>query len=309
MGGADAIGGTNFFGVKDCPSGGTGSQSSVTSEFVNGSPVSVTDDFCTFATPEEGFRVGYVNFLRENSRYSEAFKYSHDSHTFLTKVWEAGYATDPDYVEKVWPIAVSIQEYVASKNLFPPVSEVQYDTWSGPEKSPAAMDDGTCNAASSAGSQDIMAALEELAWPDPNHGQDNSEAKPEQKEAFVKVFGKQPGVADNGWSELSDCCKFVFTVLGYTGILPDAGQKYKPSGSLYNDPEPFGPKFEEINNKGNTSDHQPGDILVSAGHCWFYGGDNIKIDASWGGHVAYTDTNFGYSLTNPYRAFRYRGGN
>jgi flagellar protein FlgJ len=40
-------------------------------------------------------------------RYREALKYRVDPQCYLCELWNAGYATDPKYVEKVWKIAVS----------------------------------------------------------------------------------------------------------------------------------------------------------------------------------------------------------
>ena len=41
------------------------------------------------------------HFLRHNSRYAAAFRYSGDADEFLRQIWRAGYATDPKYVDKV----------------------------------------------------------------------------------------------------------------------------------------------------------------------------------------------------------------
>jgi len=40
-------------------------------------------------------------------RYREALKYRNEPAVYLYELWNAGYATDPNYVEKVWKIAIS----------------------------------------------------------------------------------------------------------------------------------------------------------------------------------------------------------
>lgn len=71
--------------------------------------------FRTYATVADSFR-DHGRFLRDNSRYRGAFAYGRDPDMFLRKVWEAGYATDPQYVSKV-------KGLMASYNLY------RYDIW------------------------------------------------------------------------------------------------------------------------------------------------------------------------------------
>ena len=45
--------------------------------------------------------VDYVEFLRSNPRYQKALEQAADPDTYLKGLKEAGYATDPAYVEKI----------------------------------------------------------------------------------------------------------------------------------------------------------------------------------------------------------------
>ena len=43
----------------------------------------------------------YVNFLRSNPRYRQALEQAADPEAYLQGLKDAGYATDPDYVQKI----------------------------------------------------------------------------------------------------------------------------------------------------------------------------------------------------------------
>lgn len=59
--------------------------------------------FRVYANITDSFR-DHGRFLVVNSRYRNAFNYKHDSYQFLYQIWKAGYATDPNYVPKVWKL-------------------------------------------------------------------------------------------------------------------------------------------------------------------------------------------------------------
>ncbi len=46
----------------------------------------------------------YVNFLRSNSRYADALQWHGDNQRFIKGLQQAGYATDPNYADKVMDI-------------------------------------------------------------------------------------------------------------------------------------------------------------------------------------------------------------
>jgi hypothetical protein len=58
------------------------------------------DAAATFETPEASIRA-YVRLIKTNPRYARALDYLHDPVQMVREIKAAGYATDPDYVEKV----------------------------------------------------------------------------------------------------------------------------------------------------------------------------------------------------------------
>jgi len=110
----------NYFGIK-CFDGvhgplANGCHSYVTSECTKaGSCYTTTATFRTYASATNSFR-DHGRFLKVNSRYAPAFKYTRNANAFLQAIWKAGYATDPNYVSKV-------KALMSSYNLY------QYDTY------------------------------------------------------------------------------------------------------------------------------------------------------------------------------------
>ncbi|MET0070813.1 MAG: flagellar assembly peptidoglycan hydrolase FlgJ [Candidatus Thiodiazotropha sp.] len=56
--------------------------------------------FRTYASYEESFR-DYVAFLKENPRYMNALQNTQDAKEYFQALQDAGYATDPDYAQKI----------------------------------------------------------------------------------------------------------------------------------------------------------------------------------------------------------------
>ncbi|MEW2386656.1 glucosaminidase domain-containing protein, partial [Micromonospora sp. NPDC047707] len=56
--------------------------------------------FRVYATMEDSFR-DYGRFLHNSPRYAKAFNFTHDPDQFIREVHAAGYATDPEYANKV----------------------------------------------------------------------------------------------------------------------------------------------------------------------------------------------------------------
>lgn len=110
----------NYFGIK-CQNGGfgkiaNGCRTVRTNECTKAGECFVTTAaFRTYASQADSFR-DHGSFLKANSRYAGAFVYTKDANNFIKKVWQAGYATDPKYVEKVTGLMKSYDLY-------------QYDTW------------------------------------------------------------------------------------------------------------------------------------------------------------------------------------
>ena len=56
--------------------------------------------FCGYSTLKESFE-DYAEFLLGNERYSYALEFAGDARKFLSEIQNAGYATDPDYANKI----------------------------------------------------------------------------------------------------------------------------------------------------------------------------------------------------------------
>jgi flagellum-specific peptidoglycan hydrolase FlgJ len=123
--------GNNFFGIKAGPSwkgetqllktwecGKTGIAAKdgikdiVISIFKPGDPAGVCKSgysyrvyskFRRYKTVKDGF-LDHANFLKTNPRYAKAFNYTHNPKQFAAEVAAAGYATDPDYKNKLHTI-------------------------------------------------------------------------------------------------------------------------------------------------------------------------------------------------------------
>jgi uncharacterized protein YraI len=110
----------NYFGIK-CFDGKYGTLANGCHAYktqecrTDGSCYSTTATFRTYASMANSFR-DHGSFLRVNSRYTPAFKYTKSANSFIWAVWKAGYATDPNYYTKVTGIMAANHLYV-------------YDTW------------------------------------------------------------------------------------------------------------------------------------------------------------------------------------
>lgn len=85
--------GNNYFGIK-----GRG-QDFATHEYVNGEKVYVVDSFRAYKSMEDSFD-DYGRFLSTQPRYADAFK-TNSPEEFAKELQRAGYATDPEYANKL----------------------------------------------------------------------------------------------------------------------------------------------------------------------------------------------------------------
>lgn len=95
----------NYFGIKS--HGKAGGGSFATTEYINGQPVTITDSFRGYGSPEESV-AGYASFLTENPRYQPMLAASGDFDAQIAALGESGYATDPNYASSVGSIARGI---------------------------------------------------------------------------------------------------------------------------------------------------------------------------------------------------------
>lgn len=89
----------NLFGIKAGKSWTGDTVEAVTTEYVDGQPVKVTERFRAYASYEESFR-DYANLLRNSPRYTGVIG-SQDGTEFARRLQQAGYATDPMYADKL----------------------------------------------------------------------------------------------------------------------------------------------------------------------------------------------------------------
>jgi flagellar protein FlgJ len=97
--GEDGRNSRNLFNIKADGRWEGDSVSIQTREFMGGRMVGMRDDFRAYDSYAESFR-DYVDFLKSNPRYGEALQQG-DQSGFIRGLQEAGYATDPDYADKV----------------------------------------------------------------------------------------------------------------------------------------------------------------------------------------------------------------
>ena len=74
-----------------------------TLEYVNGVPERQRAAFRSYDSPAASF-ADYVDFLQRNPRYREALGRVPDAEGYLRGLQDAGYATDPDYADKILDI-------------------------------------------------------------------------------------------------------------------------------------------------------------------------------------------------------------
>lgn len=91
--------GDNFFGIKAHGQWSGEASLRATLEFDGTALRQHNERFRDYGGVEAAFG-DYVDFLRSNPRYTDALK-AREGETFLQRVAEAGYATDPDYADKL----------------------------------------------------------------------------------------------------------------------------------------------------------------------------------------------------------------
>ncbi len=97
---ADGQNSYNLFGIK-AGSGWRGrTVDIVTTEYVNGKPQKQVDTFRAYDSYADSFR-DYANLLRANPRYQNVLAQGRDATGFAQGLQQAGYATDPNYAQKL----------------------------------------------------------------------------------------------------------------------------------------------------------------------------------------------------------------
>lgn len=89
----------NLFGIK-AHSNTRASITNSTTEYIDGEPQTFDQQFRSYQSIGDSI-ADFSHFLRSNPRYDEALSHADNPEQFIRKVHEAGYATDPDYANKV----------------------------------------------------------------------------------------------------------------------------------------------------------------------------------------------------------------
>ena len=97
----------NLFGIKAGSQWTGDSVAAGTQEYENGNAVSVTGEFRAYDSHAASFK-DYVAVLRSNPRYAAALNTGSNVHAFASALQQAGYATDPDYANKVTSLAATV---------------------------------------------------------------------------------------------------------------------------------------------------------------------------------------------------------
>lgn len=89
----------NLFGIKAGSSWKGATVETITTEYINGAPQKSIEKFRAYSSYEEGFR-DYANLLSNNPRYENVLN-SENAADFAHGLQRAGYATDPQYADKL----------------------------------------------------------------------------------------------------------------------------------------------------------------------------------------------------------------
>ncbi|EGQ7854709.1 flagellar assembly peptidoglycan hydrolase FlgJ [Vibrio vulnificus] len=90
----------NLFNIKADRSWAGDKVTTQTLEFHDNTPVKETAAFRSYDSFADSFN-DYVAFLNNNPRYQTALQHNGDSESFIRGIHRAGYATDPEYADKV----------------------------------------------------------------------------------------------------------------------------------------------------------------------------------------------------------------
>jgi len=97
---ADGRSSNNLFGIKTGPDWQGPSLQKTSLEFRDGILQSQVSSFRAYDTPAQSF-ADYVKFIHDNPRYQRALVQAGDDQAFIREIHSAGYATDPQYADKV----------------------------------------------------------------------------------------------------------------------------------------------------------------------------------------------------------------
>lgn len=229
------------------------------------------DNAFSYDTPEEGWR-GYYENIRKTATYRNHGVFAGETITnpyaYAQAIKDAGYASDPTYVEKLSKLIGAIENRAKEKGwqssaelakTYPEMTKNAGNNAGGGDEPASTVATSGCLTVGS-GNGDINATAIVLSWPDRSHRP--TDPKPEYATAL----------AESGVNKLGDTCSmggyscdaFLATVMRYSGAdpsFPCCGAAMQRN-YLLSHPE----LYEVIPNTGNTSNLQPGDIRANGGH-------------------------------------------
>ncbi|WP_406020035.1 glucosaminidase domain-containing protein [Succinivibrio sp.] len=97
----------NYFGIKANDSYKGENTSELTSEYIDGKKVNVIDKFRKYSGVLESMK-DYISFIKDNPRYKDAIDKSYSPDEYFEQIHKAGYATDPNYADKLKKISRKI---------------------------------------------------------------------------------------------------------------------------------------------------------------------------------------------------------
>jgi flagellar protein FlgJ len=106
----------NLFGIKATARDAASAVQAMTTEFTAGKADRMTQGFRRYDTLQAGV-ADYATLLASNDRYAAALNTGSDVHAFAVGLQRGGYATDPDYVQKLTTTAASVRHYLESPGL------------------------------------------------------------------------------------------------------------------------------------------------------------------------------------------------
>jgi flagellar protein FlgJ len=98
----------NLFNIKADRSWQGDKVTTQTLEFHDNTPVKETAAFRSYSSYQDSFN-DYVRFLTDNPRYETTLQQRGDSESFIRGIHRAGYATDPEYADKVLQVQQKIE--------------------------------------------------------------------------------------------------------------------------------------------------------------------------------------------------------
>ncbi len=110
--GADGSPSFNVFGIKAGKSWQGPTVDVKTTEYIDGVPHKVVQKFRAYESYAEAF-TDYGNLLTKNPRYAKVLAHGDDSARFAQGLQQAGYATDPQYADKI----VKVINHAAIKQM------------------------------------------------------------------------------------------------------------------------------------------------------------------------------------------------